>query len=573
MSNRRRTRLALFPCPHVGCGRVLVSAKGLTHHIAYIHTVPRDLQPPVRDDSEAQVGLEEDPSQDDTPLGSPITVTPRHSPPPRQPSGSPQRRTQDCHPELSLTPDGIEIQCHPIIDGTPCDEGGNDLEEASPPSPRPEPLADDYSPFPSRAAFEFAEFLYTEEQMSASKIDRLLHLLACMYPHDPPHSLRSREMYALIDQIRLGEVPWDSFSVKYNGQIPTEGPVPPWMTQEHEVWFQDPLYVLENQLSNQSFAGEIDYSPKRVFCKGKRRYGDVMSGNWAWKQCDILAQDEENHGAMFAPIILGSDKTTVSVGTGQNDFYPLYASIGNVHNSVRRAHRNALSLIGFLAIPKTSKEYTDCADYRKFRRQLFHASLEHILSSLKPYMKTARVTRCSDGHFRRVIYGLGPYIADYPEQALLACIVQNWCPKCTAPPNDLDGPIKTRRTHEHTAKLMEQCSMKELWDNYGIVGDLVPFTDSFPRADIHELLTPDLLHQIIKGTFKDHLVEWVQEYIYAVHTKDRANEIMADIDRRIAAAPSFPGLRRFAQGRGFKQWTGNDSKGLMKMSTMICIYL
>jgi hypothetical protein len=36
---------------------------------------------------------------------------------------------------------------------------------------------------------------------------------------------------------------------------------------------------------------------------------------------------------------------------------------------------------------------------------------------------------CADGQYRRVIYGLGPYIADYPEQALLACIVQNWCPK------------------------------------------------------------------------------------------------------------------------------------------------
>ena len=29
---------------------------------------------------------------------------------------------------------------------------------------------------------------------------------------------------------------------------------------------------------------------------------------------------------------------------------------------------------------------------------------------------------------------------------------------------------------------------------------------------------------------------------------------------RIAAAPPFSGLRRFPQGRGFKQWTGDDSK-------------
>ena len=34
----------------------------------------------------------------------------------------------------------------------------------------------------------------------------------------------------------------------------------------------------------------------------------------------------------------------------------------------------------------------------------------------------------------------------------------------------------------------------------------------------------------------------------------------------IAIAPPFPGLRRFPQGRGFKQWTGNDSKALMKVS-------
>lgn len=60
---------------------------------------------------------------------------------------------------------------------------------------------------------------------------------------------------------------------------------------------------------------------------------------------------------MFVPIILGSDKTVVSVATGNNEYWPLYMSIGNVHNRVRRAHGNAVVLIGFLCTPK-SKYYS-----------------------------------------------------------------------------------------------------------------------------------------------------------------------------------------------------------------------
>jgi hypothetical protein len=76
-----------------------------------------------------------------------------------------------------------------------------------------------------------------------------------------------------------------------------------------------------------------------------------------------------------------------------------------------------------------NKEDADNLKFRKFRRQLLHSSLAKMLESLKLGMTTPEVVRCPDGHFRRVIYGIGPYIADYPEQALLACIVQNWCPK------------------------------------------------------------------------------------------------------------------------------------------------
>ncbi|KAK6981199.1 hypothetical protein R3P38DRAFT_3333863 [Favolaschia claudopus] len=319
-----------------------------------------------------------------------------------------------------------------------------------------------------------------------------------------------------------------------------------WKTQEYVVHFRDP------RLS------EMDFAPKQVFFDDKREYKDFMSGNWAWRQADIIVQDPKAHGSTFVPVILGSDKTTVSVATGQNEYYPLYMSNGLVHNGVRRAHRNAVTLIGFLAIPKNSTEF------RTFRRNLFHGSLRQTLQSLKPGMETPEVAFFGDGHYRRVVYGLGPYIADYPEQVLLACVVQGRCARCTAPRTDLDGP-GGRRSQLHTEHLFEALDHGTMWDTYGVVPDVLPFTWDFPRADIYELLSPDLLHQVIKGTFKDHLVTWVGGYLEAEHGKPEAKKIMADIDRRIAAVPPFPGLRRFPEGRGFKQWTGDDSKALMKV--------
>ena len=152
---------------------------------------------------------------------------------------------------------------------------------------------------------------------------------------------------------------------------------------------------------------------------------------------------------MLSSIILGSDKTTVSVGTGNTEFHPLYLSIGNVHNSLRRAHKDAVTPIAFLAIPKGKLMYyhtswhilnarcgltaargeAETDEFRTFRKQLYHASIAHILTPLKRFMTDYDVVRCPDGHFRRVIYDLGPFIADYPEQVVLAGIVTGWCPK------------------------------------------------------------------------------------------------------------------------------------------------
>ena len=175
-------------------------------------------------------------------------------------------------------------------------------------------------------------------------------------------------MLAKVDAIDVGDVPWESFSAKYSGTVPPANP-PDWMLKEYTVYFRDPLAVARNMISNPEFKNQFDYAPYREFEDGVRRWTDVMSGDWAWKQAvclylshdahdsprpqDTISEDPDTHGSMMVPLILGSDKTLASNATGQNEFHPLYFSPGNVKNSVRCAHRDAVVLIGFLAIPKS----------------------------------------------------------------------------------------------------------------------------------------------------------------------------------------------------------------------------
>lgn len=86
-----------------------------------------------------------------------------------------------------------------------------------------------------------------------------------------------------------------------------------------------------------------------------------------------------------------------------------------------------ITIIDYLCL--ADHEHEDTLEFRKFRRQVFHTSLEVIYEPLRPGMTTPEVVQCPDGHYQKVIYGLGPFITDYPEQVTLAGIVSGWCPK------------------------------------------------------------------------------------------------------------------------------------------------
>lgn len=247
--------------------------------------------------------------------------------------------------------------------------------DTPPPPPQTDRSPDDWTPYEDRIEFETADFLYTRNQMSGGDINFLMDLWAASAAvhNDRPPYKNYDALYSKIDSTPLGDVKWESVNVGYTGSVPQKD-APTWMKTKYDVWYRDPRALVQNLISNPDFNGEFDYSPLQEHDEnGNHRFQNFMSGNWAWQQAvslvflyicchprsirlkdEIAKESGETHGSMFVPIILGSDKTTVSVATGQNEYWPVYLSIGNMHNNVRRAHRNSVVLLGFLPIPKST---------------------------------------------------------------------------------------------------------------------------------------------------------------------------------------------------------------------------
>ena len=102
---------------------------------------------------------------------------------------------------------------------------------------------------------------------------------------------------------------------------------------------------------------------------------------------------------------------------------------------------HAKILIGYLSVAKLDC-YSEASDSLQ-GYQLFNHCMGMIFESLIEAGKEGVKMVCTDGWIQWVYVILAAYVADFPEQCLVACCMENRCPCCTVDPCEQGSPIES----------------------------------------------------------------------------------------------------------------------------------
>ncbi|CAL1711793.1 unnamed protein product [Somion occarium] len=300
----------------------------------------------------------------------------------------------------------------------------------------------------------------------------------------------------------------------------------------------------------------MQYSPERVYAYQEgdvRIFDEMWTGEWWWnKQANLPDR------ATIAPIILASDKTKLSQFKGNQTAWPVYLSIGNIAKATRRqVSARATVLVGYIPVSKLqcfSSKARSVAGYR-----LFHHCMMKILEPLVEAGRNGIKMLCVDGCIRKVYPIVAAYVADHPEQCLIVNVKENHCPRGLVDPKQHGEPdaCLLQNVDETLDILLRHAEglNEPRFVTQGLHPVYEPFWKNLPHCNIFSCVTPDILHQLHKGIFKDHLVSWCAKLIGD-----------DELDRRFKAMPDMPGLRHFKKGiTSVSQWTGAEHKEMQKV--------
>jgi len=145
-------------------------------------------------------------------------------------------------------------------------------------------------------------------------------------------------------------------------------------------------------------------------------------GDWWWD-----TQDHLPTRATIVPVICASDETQVTNFMGDQHAWLLYVTIGNIQKDIRCTPKmRAWILVGLIASPPKSAKNID---------EAWHSTVGTVLSQLRHRDITGPGLKwnCADGFQRQCYPHLAAWVADHPEQVMIAQVSYGSCPMCQFP--------------------------------------------------------------------------------------------------------------------------------------------
>lgn len=124
---------------------------------------------------------------------------------------------------------------------------------------------------------------------------------------------------------------------------------------------------------------------------------------------------------MLIGTILSSDKTTISVITGNRIAHPLLISVANIDSDfLSKASHNLFQLLALIPVPHFLHPKQGVRGVLDSR--LYHESLDIATNPLKIVARIGHLMADPVGQVRRVFSMLAAQIVDTPEATLVACV-------------------------------------------------------------------------------------------------------------------------------------------------------
>ena len=129
------------------------------------------------------------------------------------------------------------------------------------------------------------------------------------------------------------------------------------------------------------------------------------------------------------PVIVSIDKTLLTLFRNKT-VYPIYLTIGNIPKHIRqKVSCQAHVLIGYIPMTKLT-----CIQSKAARQHalgnLFHTCMYTALGPISPYGETSIDIMSGNGVWQQCLPISTIFIDNYPEQALVTCTYNGYCPKC-----------------------------------------------------------------------------------------------------------------------------------------------